>query len=605
MRPLPLGASALVALVLGAMTTMPGCSGGSGHGGGAASTAAPVATSSPAPVQTQALTLVLSSPQDGEADVAVDAALFLTFDQDLDPATLPGAVTLASDTGPVAAVVSLSTPRVVSVTPSQHLRSITPHVLRVETTLADAAGRTLARQELVRFTTSPAALIVGGAPAPVLAPATPGQWKAGAAAVDFTPPVGVPLAGYGGGARRHLFPDLNPFNAYTFLNPSTGKKDAVMAKALVLDNGHERVAIVTLDAIATDAGVVEEAVNKARAQGFTVPLEKVLVCSSHTHSGPGCMTKRLLWEMLATDLFVRRVFDQVTDDIASALLQAEAGVAPARLGVASTQVSNATENRRASESPDLDPDSIDPEMLVIRVDRADGSPLATVWNFGIHGTHFGITNLEYSADIMGSASNKAEAAGLGICLFVNSAEGDIKPVGGYDPTGQVLADAIARARGAASADPAGILQTVHEQVDLGDPYLGLTLAGHAPASIAHSGFVTGLAALGINPGIRFKFPRGWVEREFRFQAIRIGADVIASMPGEPIHEIGLGIKQDGKALGFRHVLAAGLANGHGSYFTTAKEYGYGGYEGMASFFGPQNGDKLRDAVKQQMTKVKP
>ena len=67
------------------------------------------------------------------------------------------------------------------------------------------------------------------------------------------------------------------------------------------------------------------------------------------------------------------------------------------------------------------------------------------------------------------------------------------------------------------------------------------------------------------------FPRGWVAREFRFQAVRVGTTAISSFPGEPLHDLGLTIKRDGRALGFDHVIPATLGNGHGSYFASETE----------------------------------
>lgn len=103
-----------------------------------------------------------------------------------------------------------------------------------------------------------------------LTPATP--FQAGIAKVDATPNVGVPLAGYGGGRRRLLLPDINPFNDYTFFRPSEGILDPIFAKALVLDNGKERVCLVTLDAIAMDGAVAKLAHQMAQQKGFSLPL---------------------------------------------------------------------------------------------------------------------------------------------------------------------------------------------------------------------------------------------------------------------------------------------------------------------------------------------
>jgi hypothetical protein len=574
-----------------------GCSGSSSGRSGSGSTA----SGSTAP-----FAVVTTTPGDGALDVPVADTLYITFSADVDPLSLaPGAILLVSDVGSVLTTVQATTPRVVSVTPAATLRGATSHLLRVTTLVTTTGGTALPVESLVRFTTSGTVPVVGPTTG-VVPPATPGTITAGVAVADLTPGVGVPLAGFGGGDRRHTpLPDLNPFNDHTFLNPSVGILDPVLAKALVLDNGTERTCIVTLDAIATEGDMVVAAHQIAAAQGFSVPLEKVMVCSSHTHSGPGAMTTKLVWKVIAVDLFRRRVFDHVSNAIAQAMLDAERNLQPALIGVGTSQLTAATRNRRHADSPDLDVDDIDPEMIVVRVDKPDGTPIASVWNFAVHGTHFGASNLSYSADIMGSASIKAEAQGGGVCLFINGAEGDIKPTGSYDATGQLLADAILAARQSATTSPTAVLQSIHEIVDMGQPYIGIGLNTFNGTSANQSGFMAGLAALGINPQITFAFPNGWVDREFRYQAIRIGRTVLASMPGEPIHTIGLGIKADGHAMGFDHVIPAGLANGHGSYFTTPTEYGYGGYEAMASFFGPTNGDDLQANCHRLMDQLKP
>lgn len=573
-----------------------GCSGSSSGGGGFASTAAPVSSAAP-------FAVLASAPADGEQDVDPAAPLVVTFTADVDPASLAGALELRDDQGVLAASVALVTSRAIEVRPQAALAADRPHLLTVRQALTDAAGAGLDHETLIGFRTAKAATGAPGAPTGLAS----GNYVAGAAAVDITPPVGVPLGGFGGGDRRNAFPDLNPLNYYTFLKPSVGVKDPIMAKALVLGNGHERVAIVTLDAIAIEAALVEGAVQKARARGFTVPLEKVLACASHTHSGPGAVSKRMFWQLTAADLFVDSVYQRMTDQIADALVRAEQSAGPVVLGMASTRVQGATGNRRAGDSPDLDPDDIDDEMVVLRVDTPAGDPVATVWNFAIHGTHFGTSNHEYSADIMGSANHKVEATGAaGVALFINGAEGDIKPVGGYDATGQLLCDAILRARQAATPQPAGVLASVHEQVDLGAPVLDWSASRQGTNSnINQNAIVQALQRFGLGVGASLALPQGWVEQEFRFQAIRVGRDVIASMPGEPIHLLGLGIKADGQSLGYGHVMAAGLANGHGSYFTTEKEYNYGGYEGLASLFGPKNGQKLQDAARRVMERIRP
>lgn len=78
-------------------------------------------------------------------------------------------------------------------------------------------------------------------------------------------------------------------------------------------------------------------------------------------------------------------------------------------------------------SPYLHKDSIDPNLAVVRVDDAKGNPLATVWNFAIHGTCWGPEQLLSNGDIMGGATEAIENLIGGVSLFINADAGDIAP----------------------------------------------------------------------------------------------------------------------------------------------------------------------------------
>ena len=101
-----------------------------------------------------------------------------------------------------------------------------------------------------------------------------------------------------------------------------------------------------------------------------------------------------------------------------------------------------TENRRAP-NPWLRKDTIDPQLGVIRIDDISGKPIATIWNFAIHGTCLSEQNMKYSSEIMGkkfprisyfisnlgASSDAIESLIGGIALFINSDAGDIDPTG--------------------------------------------------------------------------------------------------------------------------------------------------------------------------------
>src|SRR5262249_56241517 len=113
--------------------------------------------------------------------------------------------------------------------------------------------------------------------------------SAGAAAEPLRVPPGTPLAGYGAMKRRLLFPDVFGRDPHAFwFKPSTGERDPLVTRALVLEAGATRLAWVALDLIAVD-GTFTRAL-RARLERAGVPRATVIVSASHPHSGPGAFT---------------------------------------------------------------------------------------------------------------------------------------------------------------------------------------------------------------------------------------------------------------------------------------------------------------------------
>ena len=91
--------------------------------------------------------------------------------------------------------------------------------------------------------------------------------RVGAAASVITPPAGTPMAGY------------------YFERAAEGVHDDLFAKALVLDQGGTRVALVSLDLISTPMGLVEAA-RKEIERTTGIPGRNVMISATHAHTGP-------------------------------------------------------------------------------------------------------------------------------------------------------------------------------------------------------------------------------------------------------------------------------------------------------------------------------
>lgn len=96
---------------------------------------------------------------------------------------------------------------------------------------------------------------------------TTGGIYAGLAKIDITPPVGGRLAG-------HFYETL-----------STGVTDPLWAKALVLQQGAEKLSLVFCDLIGITSEISASA--RSRASVLTgIPKENILIAATHSHTGP-------------------------------------------------------------------------------------------------------------------------------------------------------------------------------------------------------------------------------------------------------------------------------------------------------------------------------
>jgi len=219
-------------------------------------------------------------------------------------------------------------------------------------------------------------------------------------------------------------------------------KDPLYAKALVLDDGSTKIAIIAMDVTAIGGrqisqgmlpDVGEDFLPKLRSRiqkELKIPGCNILVNASHTHP-PG----RLLCD---DEEQIKRTFDAVK--------QAMQNMTEVKVGSGLGHENRITMNRTLRlkngkswtirHSNPCPPDEevadvglIDPEIGIIRIDRMDGSLLAVVYNFACHPL-FGDAKGSITANFPGVASKVIEEnLGNGaMALFLQGAGGDIVDV---------------------------------------------------------------------------------------------------------------------------------------------------------------------------------
>jgi len=277
-----------------------------------------------------------------------------------------------------------------------------------------------------------------------------------------------------------------------------------------------------------------------------------------------------------------------------------------------SQLIGVTTNRRCDISPYVQCDSIDPNLGVIRVDTTAGQPIATVWNFAIHGVCYGPDNMKYSSDIMGLANTLIESKIGGVALFINGDAGDIDPGRGMcDPkpnfTGSALmANAVVSTR-ASLVTTDQIKMTVQSQtIPFGPTNLNLTFGRILNCTSGGAIDICTFCAI-FQCDVNEHLYDNWVETMPKFTALRFDINsistIVVSMPGEPLLELGWWIRNDTLALGFHNTLLAGYSNNHMGYFATPNEYDIGGYESELTFWGIDTAEMIRQAVYSVASKV--
>ncbi len=345
--------------------------------------------------------------------------------------------------------------------------------------------------------------------------------------------------------------------------PFDGVRMPLEAKALVVEKGRRRVALVSLDLI----GLAGEAVGGtagfrdrvAAASHGAIAADDLVLASTHTHSGP---------ESIAlSDLYQREGFRdwaaQLAERIGAAVEKAAASARPARLMAASRPAAGLSVNRRirttrgiASVRRKLPPEvvigpegPVDDEVRVAALVDGSRRAVAILVNFTAHPV-LEMCIKQVSPDYPGEMAREVERRHPGAtALFFQGACGNINPPNG--PRSAAAAREYGRRLAAIVEEALGDLRPVDGNA--------LELAWRTVRLPART--VTG------EPQAE--------PMTTRIGAARIGEAAFVFLPGEPFVEIGLAIR---KASPFGFTAVVGYADDYIGYIPTDRAFAAGGYE---------------------------
>lgn len=378
-----------------------------------------------------------------------------------------------------------------------------------------------------------------------------GCLDAGVGIVEITPTEPVVLAG----------------SPTRLMSSSVGTR--LYVKALVLAAGGQKVAIVTLDTLKYPVEHVVRACRQVE-QSTGIPASKIIICASHTHSGP-------LWSYYK---------DELVTPIAEAVALAVHDLTPCRLGTSQGRVEGVSECRRVIKDgtawnrwqlPPAQRDKYpaegpsDPEFAVLAVIGKDGRFKAVVYNFACHAanTRASIVSADYPGDVQEYVQKH-----LGYelpTLFLTGACGDVNPNYGVQRElfGEKLGEEILRCLG--RLDP------------IAKPTLWVERREEAMPGREHPELKEDEIALKW-PGQLEHYKKTFDDMkrkekptyQYFLTGIRIGDDfAIVTSPDELFCGIGMSIELQSP---FKHTMVAEQTNGAHGYVPTAKAFEGGGYE---------------------------
>ncbi|MBY0585760.1 neutral/alkaline non-lysosomal ceramidase N-terminal domain-containing protein [bacterium] len=221
-------------------------------------------------------------------------------------------------------------------------------------------------------------------------------FMAGAHTVDITPPIGLPMWGYG---ARHD-------------RPAEGVLDPLEANAMVLAVGEDKLAFVGLDMgrppMRKSFQRIREEVQKQAG------VDYLFIVGSHTHHGT-CI------EIEGIPSKENSYVTKFENGIIEAIVQAEKKKVPAKWAVGRLQ----TEHRNRNRHTKFEPKPVDRELAIIRVDDLQGKVIGHAVNFAAHPTSIDAEVMLYSPDYPGTLKKEVAEKMGGVCLFLQGAAGDM------------------------------------------------------------------------------------------------------------------------------------------------------------------------------------
>lgn len=415
----------------------------------------------------------------------------------------------------------------------------------------------------------------------------------GLGAANITPSLGISMVGY------------------YFDRKAEGIHDDLYAKCLWMDDGTQAAALVACDLCMVNRPTVAAARQRA-AERLGLAPEQLLICATHTHTGPA------LTEEYAAFAATR---------IADAVEMARREAAPTTCRIGFGHETSISFNRRfwmkdgsvvtnpGGHNPNVvkPVGPIDPRVAVLSFAREDRDLAGVLVNFALHLDTIG-GNL-ISADypfFTARLLRQVYGAELPV-LFVNGAAGDLNH---FDVFGRGPRKGFAEPLRIGTILGAEVLKTLQNMEPLTATPVGfarreieLPLAPVTPEEVARA------EAIVSQPEDRehdFVMDTVWAHRTVQIarsqgpsaptevQVLRLGDLAFVGIPGELFVELGLRIREESP---LPHTCIIELANDAVGYLPPRQAFDEGGYEVTSCRYTPEVGERVADTAVELLREV--
>lgn len=367
---------------------------------------------------------------------------------------------------------------------------------------------------------------------------------AGAATVNITPPLPVPMSGY---ANRD--------------QPSKGVHDDIFARAFVFDDGKTKTCIIQADLIGFSFEFADEIAREIEKK-TGIPKQNTLLVAVHNHGAP---VTRTYGEAITDNLSA--YLTDLKKKLIEVSTEAHTKRVPALIGTGKGKCTMNI-NRRGRHGDGgiwlgRNPDGLcDHDVDVLKIDNLAGETIGLMVNWPCHATVGGQENYQITGDWPGAAARYVEQNYKAVPIGITAgASGDINPIygphnnfGEMNAIGMLLGEEIVKVT--KSIQP----QKVHSVTVL---QREIEVPGKEKTA-------TRMPNEKMVPGAPVKL---------RFSVVKIGHVVMAGVSGEVMTSIGMQVKERSP---FSNTTIITHCNGSSGYLCTDAAYQEGGYEPMVS-----------------------